>query len=93
MDGASDVWTWTALDADTELIVSWFVGDRSGQSAIIVMDDLCSPFSTACNSRQTVTRRTWRLEAVEGAFGAGTNYAQQIKLYGDVPSGVLGQFW
>jgi hypothetical protein len=32
-DGAGDVWTWTALDADTKLIVAYYVGDRSGQSA------------------------------------------------------------
>jgi IS1 family transposase len=35
---AGDVWTWTALDADTKLMVSYFVGDRSGQSAAIFMD-------------------------------------------------------
>ena len=40
--GASDVWTWTAIDAQTKLIVSFFVGDRSGQSAMILMDDLRS---------------------------------------------------
>jgi transposase len=32
-DGAGDAWTWTALDADTKLMVSYFVGDRSGESA------------------------------------------------------------
>jgi transposase len=41
-EGAGDVWTWTAIDADTKLIVSYFVGDRSGQSAIALMDDLRS---------------------------------------------------
>src|ERR1700758_3291852 len=37
-DGAGDVWTWTALDADTKLMVSYFVGDRGGQSALIIAD-------------------------------------------------------
>lgn len=37
---AGDVWTWTALDADTKLMVAYFVGDRSGQSAIALMEDL-----------------------------------------------------
>ena len=39
-DGAGDVWTWTALDADTKLMVTYFVGDRSGESALILADDL-----------------------------------------------------
>src|SRR5271156_3248426 len=39
-NGAGDVWTWTALDADSKLMVSYFVGDRSGQSALIIADDL-----------------------------------------------------
>jgi hypothetical protein len=34
------VWTWTAIDADTKLMVSYFVGDRSGESAMVLMDDL-----------------------------------------------------
>jgi hypothetical protein len=41
-NGAGDVWTRTALDADSKLMVSYFVGDRSGQSAIALMDDLRS---------------------------------------------------
>ena len=39
-EGAGDVWTWTALDADTKLIESYYVGDRSGESAMVLMDDL-----------------------------------------------------
>lgn len=31
--GAGDVWTWTGIDADSKMIVSWFVGDRSAESA------------------------------------------------------------
>ena len=42
-DEAGDVWTWTALDADTKLIVSDFLGDRSGESAMILADDLPRP--------------------------------------------------
>src|SRR5438067_7540744 len=39
---AGDVWTWTAIDADTKLIPSWFVGGRDSDAAIIFMDDLAS---------------------------------------------------
>lgn len=39
-EGAGDVWTWTAIDADSKLIISWHVGDRSQHTAIAFMSDL-----------------------------------------------------
>ena len=39
-EGAGDVWTWTAIDADSKLIVSWHVGDRSQHTGISFMGDL-----------------------------------------------------
>ena len=39
-DGAGDTWTWTAIDADTKLIVSYLVGGRDGEYAMWFMDDL-----------------------------------------------------
>ncbi len=39
-EGAGDVWTWTAIDADTKLIVSWHVGDRSRHTATAFISDL-----------------------------------------------------
>lgn len=89
-DDAGDVWTWTALDADTKLIVSYFVGDRSGQSAIALMDDLCGRL----NNRVQITTDGHKayLEAVEGAFGGDVDYAQLIKLYGDVPEAHKGRY-
>jgi IS1 family transposase len=78
--GAGDVWTWTAIDADTKLIVSYFVGDRGSESAMILMDDL----RTRLANRVQLTTDGHRayLEAVEGAFGADVDYAQLVKLYG-----------
>jgi IS1 family transposase len=79
-EGAGDVWTWTALDADTKLIVSYFVGDRSGESAMILMDDLRARLA---NKVQLTTdgHRAY-LDAVEGAFGGDVDYAQLVKMYG-----------
>ena len=79
-EGAGDVWTWTAIDADTKLIVSSFVGDRSGDSAIELMDDLRDRLS----NRVQITTDGHRayVEAVEGAFGGDVDYAQLVKLYG-----------
>jgi len=39
-EGAGDVWTWTGIDADSKLIVSWHVGERSQQTGISFMGDL-----------------------------------------------------
>jgi len=39
-EAAGDVWTWTAIDADSKLIVSWHVGDRSAHTGISFMGDL-----------------------------------------------------
>src|SRR6266478_4893597 len=80
---AGDVWTWTAIDADTKLMPSWFVGGRDSDSAIIFMDDLASRLS----NRVQLTSDGHRayLEAVEGAFGADVDYAQLVKLYGESP--------
>ena len=82
---AGDVWTWTAICADTKLVPSWRVGDRSGQTAIDFMDDLWSRLA----NRVQLTSDGHRayLEAVEGAFGGDVDYAQLVKLYGDVSDG------
>ena len=81
-DGAGDVWTWTAIDADTKLMVSYFVGDRSGESAMIVMDDLRTRLANRV--QLTTDGHKAYLEAVEGAFGADVDYAQLVKLYGSI---------
>jgi IS1 family transposase len=79
-EGAGDVWTWTAIDADTKLIVSYFVGDRSGESAIALMDDLRSRLANRV--QLTTDGHRAYLEAVEGAFGGDVDYAQLVKMYG-----------
>ncbi len=81
--GSGDVWTWTALDADSKLIVSYFVGDRSGQSALVLMDDLRPRLENRV--QLTTDGHKAYLEAVEGAFGGDVDYAQLVKLYGEAP--------
>ncbi|HEX4736764.1 MAG TPA: IS1 family transposase [Allosphingosinicella sp.] len=81
---AGDLWTWTGIDADSKLIVSYLVGDRSGQAAMELMDDLRARLA----NRVQITTDGHRayLEAVEGAFGSDVDYAQIIKMYGATPS-------
>ncbi len=87
-EGAGDVWTWTALDADTKLIVSYFVGDRSSQSAIILMDDLRDRLANRV--QLTTDGHRAYFEAVEGAFGADVDFAQLVKIYGE-PKGTANE--
>jgi IS1 family transposase len=82
-EGAGDTWTWTAIDADTKFIASWFVGGRDGECAMWFMDDLAKRLA----NRVQLTSDGHRayLESVEGAFGAGIDFAQLVKLYGEAP--------
>ena len=77
---AGDVWTWTAIDADTKLISSWRVGDRSGATAIEFMDDLRDRLANRV--QLTSDGHKAYLEVVEGAFAAYVDYAMLVKLYG-----------
>ncbi|MDB5705730.1 MAG: transposase [Sphingomonas bacterium] len=77
-EGAGDVWTWTAIDADTKLIVSYHVGDRSGESAMVLMDDLRDRLANRV--QLTADGHRAYLEAVEGGFGDDVDFAQLVKL-------------
>lgn len=84
---AGNVWTWTALDADTKLIVSYFVGDRDAETANFFMDDLRSRIDGRV--QLTTDGHGVYLDAVAGAFGeGGVDYAMLVKLYGE--SGTSG---
>lgn len=84
-EGAGDVWTWTALDADSKLIVSYLVGGRDGEYAAAFMDDVASRLANRV--QLTTDGHKAYLEAVEGAFGADVDYAQLIKIYGNSSEG------
>lgn len=81
IEGAGDTWTWTAIDADSKLVVSWLVGGRSIEYAIPFMNDLRARLS----NRVQLTSDGHRayLVAVEDAFGTDVDYAQLVKIYGN----------
>ncbi len=83
-----DVWTWTAIDADSKLAISYLVGGRDGDYAIAFMDDLRGRLANRV--QLTTDGHKAYLEAVEGAFGGDVDYAQLIKLYGE-PAGKTAQ--
>ena len=78
--GAGDTWTWTGLDADSKLIVSWLVGPRDAGSAFTFASDLKSRLANRV--QLTSDGLKLYLDAVEDVFGADVDYAQLVKLYG-----------
>jgi len=81
-DGAGDAWTWTAIDRDHKMILSFDVGDRSGATAIEFMDDLRARLANRV--QLTTDGHRAYLEAVEGAFGGDVDYAMLVKICGEV---------
>lgn len=79
-EGWGDVWTWTAIDADTKLCVSYLVGGRSVGWAMDFMQDCASRIV----GRPQITTDTHKpyLKAVEEAFGGDADYAMLHKVYG-----------
>jgi len=76
---AGDVWTWTALDADIKLIASWMVGDRSGETVRVFVDDLASRL--AGRVQITTDGHKACLQAIDDAFGIDVDYAVLEKVY------------
>ena len=82
---AGDTWTWVGMDADSKLIVSWLVGPRDGQSAYDFMMDMADRLAGPV--QLTTDGLAAYVEAVEAAFGMDVDYAQLVKVYGDLPEG------
>lgn len=80
-DKQGDFWTWTGLDADTKLMVSYYVGQRGARWAKVFMEDLASRIDSRI--QLTTDGHKAYLEAVEGAFGCDVDYAMLIKMYGN----------
>jgi IS1 family transposase len=80
---AGDVWTWTAIDADSKLCVSWLVADRSAAVAWTFMQDVAARLT----HRVQLTTDGYKpyLLAVEDAFGSQVDYAMLVKVYGADP--------
>jgi IS1 family transposase len=68
--GAGDVWTWTAFDAESKMIVSWQVGDRDAESAYLLMEDVQGRVKT--RMQLTTDGLAAYLSAVEGSLAPGS---------------------
>lgn len=84
-DGSGDVWTWTAIDRHSKLIVAFQVGDRSARTAREFMFDVA--YRLAKRVQLTTDGNSAYLKAVADAFAADVDYAMLVKQYGE-PTGV-----
>lgn len=82
--GFGDVWTWTAIDADTKLMLSWYVGKRDAESAHAIMQDVASRLSNRV--QLTTDGLKVYLVAVDNAFSGEIDYATIHKVYGTDPN-------
>jgi IS1 family transposase len=89
-DGAGDTWTWTAIEADTKLIISHFVGGRDADCAAWFIQDVAD--RVANRIQLTSDGHRAYLGAVEGAFGADIDYAMLVKIYGASPDSAKGRY-
>jgi IS1 family transposase len=78
---AGDAWTWTALDRDSKLIISYLIGGRDAGYASEFMNDVAS--RVANRIQLTTDGHKAYLEAVDGAFGVDVDYAMLVKQYGE----------
>lgn len=81
--GYGNVWTWTAICADTKLVPSWLVAERNLTAATAFMQDLASRLKYRV--QLTTDGHSPHLEAVEGAFGSEIDYSMLVKIYGNDP--------
>lgn len=83
--GFGDVWTWTAIDAETKLVPCWLVGPHHAEAALEFLKDVADRM--ADRVQLTTDGNRAYLEAVSGAFGGGIDYAMLIKIYGPATIG------
>ena len=83
--GYGDIWTWTAIDAETKLVLSFMVGNRDADTARFFIDDLAGRLANRV--QLTTDGHSAYLEAVEDSFGAEIDYAMLQKLYGATDEG------
>src|SRR2546422_38079 len=84
--GDGDIWTFTALDADTKLVVTWLVGRRTPENTHAFIRDLHSRLT----ERVQLTTDAYMpyVTAIEGAFGwQGCDFSQLVKKYRGEPTG------
>ncbi|MBW7948368.1 MAG: IS1 family transposase, partial [Pseudorhodoplanes sp.] len=89
-DGAGDTWTWTALDSESKLMVTWWVGGRDSNTGSQFLHDLQSRL--ADRIQLTSDGHPAYLQAVPHAFGDAVDFAQLVKIYRATPENFKGRY-
>ncbi|MCH7832481.1 MAG: DDE-type integrase/transposase/recombinase [Proteobacteria bacterium] len=87
---AGDVWTWTGLDRDSKLIVSYLIGGRDAEYANAFMQDVADRLANRV--QLTTDGHKAYLEAVDDAFAGDVDFAQLVKMYGPAPDSTKGRY-
>ncbi|MCK5519420.1 MAG: helix-turn-helix domain-containing protein [Alphaproteobacteria bacterium] len=82
---AGNLWTWTAIESKSKMILSWLVGGRDSDTALDFIADLKGRLANRV--QLTTDDHKAYLEAIEGAFGDDVDYAMMVKLYGKTDEG------
>jgi IS1 family transposase/Trp operon repressor len=78
-DGAGSVWTWTALDSDSKMMLTWWVSDRTRDTGYLFLRDLESRLANRI--QLTSDGHGAYIEGADAAFGGGVDFAQLVKIY------------
>jgi IS1 family transposase len=81
--GIGDMWTWTAIDSDSKLIVSWHLGKRTRQDADMFISDLAGRIDSKAVQVTTDGFGVY-VDAIERFF-ARADYGTEVKVYGRIP--------
>ena len=84
--GYGDVWTWTALDADTKLVPSWLIGERTTEDCLTFMLDLRSRLTPGRRIQITSDGFGAYAPVIDALWRGNVDYAQQVKDYTDPPA-------
>lgn len=82
-DKAGSIWTWTAIDADSKLIISYLTGDRDGEHALAFIGDLAERLTD--RPQITTDGLASYVTAIDEIFGLDVDFAQLIKVYSETP--------
>ena len=79
-EGEGSVWTWTAIDADSKLVLSYLVGQRDPDTARAFVCDVADRIDTRVQI--TTDGLSAYIAAVRAAFGVNVDFARLYKVYG-----------
>ena len=79
-NGVGDMWTWTAIDADTKLIIAWHLGKRTSYDCRMFIGDLAKRIASYVQI--STDGLNMYNDPIVQAFKYRADYGQEVKVYG-----------